>query len=155
MLEQQFCNLIAKFVEAISDRPLNQSLEDFLNAEFAPDSQEFNEMSDLIHTGDEQGWLMQNKAGDISFGRAIKPDTLADKFSVDVVRMDNVQGPHHIHTTGEIGAIMPISGSPKFDGKSAGWYVYAPGSAHYPTVKGGAAYVLYMLPDGAIEFTGK
>ncbi|MEK7820796.1 MAG: DUF4863 family protein, partial [Pseudomonadota bacterium] len=31
--------------------------------------------------------------------------------------------------------------------------VYAAGSAHYPTVTGGAALVLYLLPGGAIEFT--
>ncbi len=155
MSEKQFCNLMAKLVEAISGKSLNQSLEDFLNAEFAYGSQEFKEMSELIHTGDVQGWLMQNKAGDIRFGRAIKSGTSAGDFSVDVVRMDGVRGPHHIHPTGEIGAIIPISGSPQFDGKPAGWYVYEPGSAHFPTVKGGAAYVLYLLPDGAIEFTGK
>jgi hypothetical protein len=32
--------------------------------------------------------------------------------------MKDVKGPHHIHTTGEIGAIMPITGTPKFDGKT-------------------------------------
>jgi len=28
------------------------------------------------------------------------------------------------------------------------------GTAHRPTVKGGRGVVLYMLPDGEIEFTG-
>ena len=55
----------------------------------------------------------------------------------------------------EIGAIMTISGTPKFDGIAEGWYVYGPGSDHHPTVEGGDAYVLYLLPDGAIEFTGR
>ena len=40
-----------------------------------------------------------------------------------------------------------------FDGRAAGWVVYGPGSAHRPTVSGGKALVLYLLPDGAIEFT--
>jgi len=31
--------------------------------------------------------------------------------------------------------------------------VYGPGSAHRPTVRGGKALVLYLLPAGAIEFT--
>ncbi|MBP6368696.1 MAG: DUF4863 family protein, partial [Burkholderiales bacterium] len=40
-----------------------------------------------------------------------------------------------------------------FDGQGAGWVVYGPGSAHSPTVAGGRALVLYLLPQGAIEFT--
>jgi hypothetical protein len=31
--------------------------------------------------------------------------------------------------------------------------VYGPGTAHRPTVSGGKALILYLLPDGAIEFT--
>ena len=50
---------------------------------------------------------------------------------------------------------MAISGEPKFDGFPEGWYVYGPGSDHHPTVEGGDAYVLYLLPGGAIEFTGR
>ena len=69
--------------------------------------------------------------------------------------MRDVKGPHHVHTQGEIGMIMPIDGAPRFDGIDLGWYVYAAGSDHWPTVAGGTAYVLYFLPDGAIEFTGK
>ena len=98
---------------------------------------------------------MAREAGGIKFGRAVKPGAEARHFSVDVVRMKDVRGPHHVHTTGEIGAIMPIEGEPKFDGMPEGWYVYPPGSDHHPTVSGGDAYVLYLLPDGAIEFTGK
>ena len=67
----------------------------------------------------------------------------------------DVAGPHHIHTNGEIGAVMPIQGEPRFDDFAPGWYVYPPGSDHHPTVSGGDAYVLYLLPEGAIEFTGK
>ena len=48
---------------------------------------------------------------------------------------------------------MPIDAGAKFDGHPAGWVVYPPGSAHTPTVSGGAALVLYLLPGGEIEFT--
>ena len=48
---------------------------------------------------------------------------------------------------------MPIDGAPNFDAFGPGWYVYGPGSHHHPTVTGGDAYVLYLLPEGAIEFT--
>jgi hypothetical protein len=48
---------------------------------------------------------------------------------------------------------MPLDGSATFDGHGAGWVVYGPGTAHRPTVAGGKARVLYMLPGGLIEFT--
>ena len=97
---------------------------------------------------------MAREAGGIKFGRAVKPGNQAGRFSVDVVRMNDVRGPHHVHTHGEIGAVFPIDGSPRFDAFGEGWYVYGPGTDHHPTVSGGDAYVLYLLPDGAIEFTG-
>jgi hypothetical protein len=61
--------------------------------------------------------------------------------------------PLTIAARGEIGAIMPVSGSPTFDGKPKGWYVYPPNSSHRPTIAGGEAYILYLPPDGAMEFT--
>ena len=39
------------------------------------------------------------------------------------------------------------------DGHGEGWLVYGAASAHHPTVTGGRAMVLYLLPGGAIEFT--
>ena len=39
------------------------------------------------------------------------------------------------------------------DGRSAGWRVCPPGSAHRPTVSQGRALVLYLLPEGQIQFT--
>jgi hypothetical protein len=43
--------------------------------------------------------------------------------------------------------------APLFDGRPAGWCVYPPGSAHHPTVTSGRALVLYLLPEGQIQFT--
>jgi hypothetical protein len=40
-----------------------------------------------------------------------------------------------------------------FDGRGAGWLVCPPGSAHRPTVRQGRALVLYLLPQGRIEFS--
>jgi len=47
-------------------------------------------------------------------------------------------------------SLKPQDGA--FDNHPAGWLVYGPGTAHKPTVGGGKAYVLYLLPGGAIEF---
>ncbi|MCP4199675.1 MAG: DUF4863 family protein, partial [Proteobacteria bacterium] len=54
---------------------------------------------------------------------------------------------------GEICMIMPVTNEALFDGKGRGWCVYEPGSAHHPTVTNGEAVVLYILPNGKIEFT--
>ena len=56
---------------------------------------------------------------------------------------------------GEIGMIMPITDGARFDGRGRGWYVYPPGSSHFPTVQFGKACILYLLPEGSIAFTGR
>lgn len=53
---------------------------------------------------------------------------------------------------GEVCMVMPREPGARFDGRGAGWVVYGLGSSHRPTVAGGAALVLYMLPEGCIEF---
>ena len=155
MSKQQFLETVSTIAERIGDRPLDDTLAAYLNSEFPVDGETFSALKSLCAEGEAEGWLMAREAGGIKFGRAVKPGAEARNFSVDVVRMKDVKGPHHVHTTGEIGAVMPISGSPKFDGFPEGWYVYGPGSDHHPTVRGGDAYVLYLLPDGAIAFTGR
>ncbi|MFT5132306.1 MAG: hypothetical protein ACI9SC_000771 [Gammaproteobacteria bacterium] len=50
---------------------------------------------------------------------------------------------------------MPIDEGAQFDGHGEGWVVYASESAHSPTVTRGEALVLYLLPEGAIEFTAQ
>ena len=67
--------------------------------------------------------------------------------------MQDIAGPHHLHPLGEVDLIMPLEGDARFDGHPAGWCVYPPGSAHPPTVSGGRALVLYLLPQGQIDFT--
>ena len=89
----------------------------------------------------------------IRYGRVVKPGATTHGFSVDVVDMNDVAGGHHRHPTGEIDLVMPLTDGAAFDGHGAGWVVYGPDSAHTPTVAGGRALVLYLLPDGAIDFT--
>jgi hypothetical protein len=58
--------------------------------------------------------------------------------------MDSIVGPHHRHPHGEIDLVMPLTADAKFDGHGPGWVVYAPDSAHRPTVTDGEALV-YQL----------
>ncbi len=155
MSRERFETLIGDIARAISGEALDRALEDRLNATWPRDGAAFRELRALCAQGETEGWLVNREAGGIRFGRVIKPGAGAGDFSVDVVRMKDVRGPHHVHPNGEIGAIMGIDGTPVFDGHDEGWYVYGPGTHHHPTVTGGDAYVLYLLPGGAIEFTGK
>lgn len=155
MSKEHFLETVQRIAGAIGDKPLDDGLAAFLNATYPADGADFARLKSLCAEGERDGWLLAREAAGIKFGRAVKPGAEAGRFSVDVVRMKDVKGPHHVHTRGEIGAIMPITGAPRFDGYPDGWYVYGPGSDHHPTVTGGDAYVLYLLPEGAIEFTGR
>ncbi|MEQ8689313.1 MAG: DUF4863 family protein, partial [Pseudomonadales bacterium] len=99
------------------------------------------------------GWLCAREAGGLRFGRVIKPGPATHGFSVDVVLMKDCVGPHHAHPRGEIDMIMPVDPGARFDDRPEGWLVYSDTTAHSPTVTGGEAIVLYLLPEGAIEFT--
>ena len=100
-----------------------------------------------------EGWLCEREHGGIRYGRVFKAEDALHRFSVDVVDMQDIKGPHHAHPSGEIDLIMPLEQGAAFDGRQAGWCVYPPGSAHHPTVTAGRALVLYLLPEGQIEFT--
>ena len=153
MTQDEFGGLVAAVTREIENRPLDKALEDDLNRKLPPDGPAFRSLFEACRAGIAAGWMCNREAGGIKYGRVVKPGEATHGFSVDVVEMDNLAGPHHRHPSGEIDMIMPLSGAPAFDGHGAGWLVYGPGSAHSPTVTGGRALVLYLLPQGAIEFT--
>lgn len=146
---------LQRIVALIGDRPLDAELAADLNAQIPFGGTEFTELQRLCTAYDTDKIGKMRGDDSIRFGRIAKPGGVAGGFSVDLVHMQPVAGPHHIHTTGEIGAIMPLGAGVAFDGIQPGWYVYPAGSDHHPTVTGASAYVLYLLPDGAIEFTGR
>ena len=148
-----FVELVAQVTGWLDGRPIEPALGASLNVEFPADGPWFQSMEALCLRGCAEGWLCAREAGGIRFGRPVKPGEPTHGFSVDVVEMDDVVGPHHSHPNGEIDLVMPLSDKAAFDGVARGWKVYGAGSAHRPTVTGGKALVLYLLPDGAIEFT--
>ena len=150
---EKFESLVKRITGAIADRAVDGNLGDYLHAEFGAGSKAFGDLADSCRRGVAEGWLCKHEQGGIKFGRVIKPGDATHGFSVDVVEMADVAGPHHSHPKGEIDMIIPDSGGAKFDGHGEGWLVYGPGTAHKPTVTGGRALVLYLLPDGEIEFT--
>ncbi|MFQ5534164.1 MAG: DUF4863 family protein [Sphingomonadales bacterium] len=155
MTVEQFSDLVSDITDQIAEKPLDQTLHNFLNQTFPPEGARFRAIEEACGQAIDEGWMCNRKAGGIAFGRVLAPGPGLHEFSVDVVKMTDVVGPHHIHPRGEIDMIMPITPGAVFDGHGRGWCVYAPGSAHRPTVTGGTALVLYLLPDGAIKFTGE
>ena len=150
---EEFTTLIAGITGRIAGRPLDGALDAWLNAEIPADGSEFQRIFEACQAGIAAGWMCNREAGGIKFSRVIKPGDAIHGFSVDVVVMDSLKGPHHRHPNGEIDMIMPLDAGAQFDGRNNGWLVYPAGHAHHPTVTGGKAIVLYLLPGGAIEFT--
>ena len=153
MTPEAFTDLIAPIAQRAAGRRLDDVLEDDLNRAVPQDSPAFRDIFAACRDAIAAGWMCNREAGGIRYGRVIKAGPAMQGFSVDVVEMDSLAGPHHRHPNGEIDLIMPLSPSAKFDGRGAGFLVYPAGSAHAPTVTGGKALVLYLLPQGAIEFT--
>lgn len=144
---------LAAVTAQIHNRPLNGALDEWLNTNLGADTTTYRELKESCVEGVAQGWLCKYEGGGLRYGRIFKPTEELHGFSIDVVDMENVAGPHHVHPQGEIDLIMPVDGDAQFDDRPAGWLVCPPGSAHRPTVTRGRALVLYLLPNGAIEFT--
>ena len=153
MSPTEFREHIAQLSAQLAGRPLDAALGSWLNAEHGLESATYRQLRQDCLTGVAEGWLCEREGGGIRYGRIFKPADDLHGFSVDVVDMTDIAGPHHTHPLGEIDLIMPLDEGAQFDGHPAGWLVCPPGSAHRPTVSSGRALVLYLLPQGSIEFT--
>lgn len=92
--------------------------------------------------------LCPKEAGSTRFGRLARD---RKGFSVDAV-FSRGRGRKHTHPKGEVDLGFAFEGSPTFDGHAPGFVVYPPGSTHPANVEGGAMFLLYFLPEGAIEW---
>lgn len=150
-----FKHMISAVTAFCVGKPVDSKLAEQLNREFPPDSAPFRKIEQACHEAIDDGWMCKSGQGNRRYGRVIEPVPESHEFSVDVVQLRDVVGPHHRHPTGEIDMIMPIAPTAKFDGAGRGWLVYPPNSAHRPTVSDGDALILYLLPNGEIDFTGR
>ncbi|MCP4237758.1 MAG: DUF4863 family protein [Aestuariibacter sp.] len=153
MDSSKFQSLLEPVTSYIAGQQLNGALADKLDRQFPPDEAVFMAIEQACHEAIAEGWMCTHGAEGRRFGRVIEPSPETGMLSVDVVELRDIVGPHHRHPSGEVCMIMPVNDGALFDGKGHGWCVYEPNSAHHPTVTNGKALVLYMLPDGKIEFT--
>jgi len=149
----EFRKHLAQLCASLDGKALNTALADWLNAEHGLGSSTYATLLADCQRGVSEAWLCNREGGGIRYGRIFKAADDLQRFSVDVVDMENIAGPHHVHPLGEIDLVMPLDGDALFDGHPAGWMVYPPGSAHSPTVSQGRALVLYLLPEGEIAFS--
>jgi hypothetical protein len=149
----QFQDLIVPIARFAQGRALDTALERDLNQAFAPQTAPFQRIVQACHAGIAAGWMCKEGNAQRRYGRIFEPGEATCGFSVDVVDITDLVGNHHRHPTGEIDMIMPVTPEARFDGRGAGWLVYAPGTGHRPTVTAGRSLILYLLPEGKIDWT--
>ncbi|MDX2946223.1 MULTISPECIES: DUF4863 family protein [Streptomyces] len=70
--------------------------------------------------------------------------------------VERYQGQYHAHPYGELNLVVPVDPGATLVGPSGrqgpGWTASAPGSHHYPEVRGGALIALFYLSAGRILY---
>ena len=155
MQPDEFRKLVQQVTSAIADAPVNGALEKRLNQDFPCRGSTYRGLEAACRQGIAEGWMCTQGGGRRRFGRVFEPAPDLSGFSVDVVDIDDLVGNYHRHPTGEIDLIMPVTADATFDARGPGFLVYAPGSGHRPTVKRGRVVVLYLLPQGKIEWVDR
>lgn len=145
-------SLVSPIAAFCAARPLDHELERALAAEFSADGPALAAIERCLADGIAAQAFCDREAGGIRFSRPAKPGPATHGFSIDVVSYGDLAGPRHAHPTGEIDLILPVDADARFDGRGRGWLVYPPASVHAPTITGGRAVVLYLLPEGRLDF---
>jgi len=153
MSVDHFQELLKPVTDFVSSEVVDAALAEKLNRRFPHTDEIFKTIEAACHEAIADGWMCAQGSEGRRFGRVIEASEATGRLSVDVVDLENIVGPHHRHPTGEICMIMPVTSGARFDGMPRGWCVFEPGSDHRPTVTDGEALVLYMLPEGKIEFS--
>ena len=103
-------NRFAQLTAQLAGRPLDAELDDWLNREHGAGSPTYERCTASCRIGVAEGWLCDREGGGMRYGRIFKPAHDLHGFSVDVVDMEDIAGPHHMHPNGEIDLVMPIDG---------------------------------------------
>ena len=111
---EHFVALVAEVTGAIEGLPVDKALEAELNRRFPADGEVFQRIAAACREGVSEGWMCKHEQGGIRFGRVAKPGPQLHGFSIDVVEMADVVGPHHEHPQGEVDMIMPLEGDARF-----------------------------------------
>ena len=152
---EELVDLLTPVIETIGAAEWNADLAARLNAAFPPGGETFETLRAACRSGIEDGWMGLEGDDRRKGGRVVEPGPASGGYSIDVVEIADITGPHHRHPGGEVCAVLPVTEGAEFDGNGEGWAVYPPGSDHWPSAQGGRLRVLFFLPDGAIEYTDR
>ena len=122
-----------------------------LTRRLAPDSPEAARLNEALEALLAQGRIADRGELPVKWGRVSKATPESRDFSIDVVLM-NGAGPRHRHPLGEVNWCIAVEGAPTFMQQAPGWVVEPPDSEHVPTVAGGTMLIVYLLPQGQMEF---
>ena len=152
----EFQALIKPVTDVVSSNAVDAALADKLNRLFPPGSETFDAIEKACHNAVADGWMCaEGEEGGPRWGRIIEPNQQTVGLSVDVVKLKDWVGSKHRHPKGEVCMILPLTPDALFDDMPRGWCVFEPDTEHHPTVSNGEALVLYMLPDGQIDFADR
>lgn len=161
------------FLAEVKDMTTGAEVEQWLNTKYGTDSEFYREVAHLIRVGvEEEGWAANVEVEGRRYRRArlVDPSEATHGFSITTVYMDSVgntqanpegsfRGDYHAHPYGEFNMVIPLNEGAALAGPNGwcygGWTAPAPGSHHYPEVKGGAVIALFFLPAGRISYAVK
>ena len=158
---QELIDASISFLDRIKNRTPGDELESYLNAECGPGSEVYDLIAGLAKQGVAEGWAANEEVGGPRYRRSklVEPKAETFNFSITLVYMDSEEifrGQYHGHPYGEINLIVPITPGAAASGMNGwcygGWTSPAPGSHHYPQVRGGAVVQLFYLPAGRISY---
>jgi hypothetical protein len=160
------------FLKEIQDLTPGTEVEQWLNREHGPGSALYEQLSSLIKAGVNEGWAASTEVRGPRYRRSriCEPSAETLSFSITAVYMDSagnsqgnpegsLRGDYHLHPYGEFNLVVPLNEGAALAGPNGwcygGWTAPAPGSHHYPEVKGGAVIALFFLPAGRISYNIK
>ncbi|KAI9371101.1 hypothetical protein BJX61DRAFT_535094 [Aspergillus egyptiacus] len=155
--------LVQDFLSEVSDLTPGQPLETHLNTHYPPTSPFYQDLRALILSGLTEGWVATSALDGPKYRRSIlhPPSPATRYFSITTVYMDSegddaYRGQYHLHPYGEINCVVPVDEGAQIRGMNgwmgAGWTAPAPGTHHYPEVRGGRLVAVFFLPAGRISY---
>ena len=156
-------------LEQVKDLTAGTDVELWLNREHGPDSETYRTLARLVTQGVKDGWAASVELDGPVYRRSriAEPAECTHHFSITAVYMDSTgnhqgnpgntyRGQYHAHPYGEFNMVVPLNPGAALNGPNgwceAGWTAPAPGSHHYPEVRGGAVIALFFLPAGRISY---
>ena len=120
MSKESFHQIVADVTSQIAGRPLDAELDRWLNTVHGVGSESYERLKQACIDGVAEGWLCEREGGGIKYGRVFKAEDALHRFSVDVVDMKDIEGPHHAHPNGEVDLIFAKVHEPSTHGEVEG-----------------------------------